>query len=219
MPHDRPGDGSQVRADEDGLVRTFVAVWLDEPARRCVEAFVAHLRRPVERSVGAVRWVAPAQYHFTLRFLGDLDREQRARVFAAVSEACRSTARFSLRLGALGAFPDLARPRVLWVGVEPPADRLLMDLAGRVEEALVQRGFGPADRPFAAHLTIGRVSQPPGRRRGQPDVDAWRGRAPQEGCGGTEVREVVVMASRLTPAGPTYTPLMTAPLLDGTEAP
>ncbi|HEY8497619.1 MAG TPA: RNA 2',3'-cyclic phosphodiesterase [Limnochordales bacterium] len=204
-----------MKRDEDGLVRTFVAVWLDEPARRCVQAFAASLRAPVERAVGPVRWVQPGQYHFTLRFLGELDRGQRERVFEAVSEVCRATAGFSLRLGGLGAFPGPERPRVLWVGVLPPADGLLEALAERVERALEARGFGPADRPFTAHLTIGRVERPALRGRPQSELAEWWGRCPAEGCSSTEVREVVVMASRLTPAGPIYTPLMSAPLDGG----
>lgn len=202
----------KVKENGDGRIRTFVAVWLDEPVRRCVEAFAASLRAPVERAVGSVRWVNPAQYHFTLRFMGDLDGDQRQRVFEAVSEACRSTGPFSLRLGVLGAFPDLNRPRVLWIGVEPPADRLLVHLAGEVERALGERGFEPADRPFAPHLTIGRVAQPPTRAMRKAPLLAYAGRSLARECGSTEVREVVVMASRLTPSGPIYTPLMTVPL-------
>lgn len=208
-----------MREDGDGRIRTFVAVWLDEPVRRCVEAFAASLRTPVERAVGSVRWVNPAQYHFTLRFLGDLDGGQRERVFEAVAGACRGVTRFPLRLGALGAFPDLSRPRVLWIGVEPPADRLLARLAEEVERALGERGFAPADRPFAPHLTIGRVAQPPARALRETPLAAYAGRSLARECGSTEVREVVVMASRLTPAGPIYTPLMTAPLDGRPEAP
>ena len=201
-----------MRQDGDGRIRTFVAVWLDESVRRCVGAFTASLRAPVERAVGSVRWVDPAQYHFTLRFLGDLDADQRQRVFDAVSGACRGFSPFSLRLGGLGAFPDLSRPRVLWIGVEPPGDRLLTQLASEVERALGERGFGQADRPFAPHLTIGRVAKVPARGLREAPLAAYAGRSLAEACGSAEVREVVVMASRLTPSGPIYTPLMAVPL-------
>lgn len=196
----------------DGVVRTFVAVWLDERLRRCVEEFARSVRTPVEGAAGSVRWVKASQFHFTLRFLGELDRDARERVFEAVTEACRTAAPFSLRLGGVGGFPDLRRPRVLWVGVEPPGDRLLASLAEAVQQALERRGFGPPDRPFSPHLTIGRLTQPPAGGLPEEWLAARAGEVLGPACGAMEVREVAVMASRLTPAGPVYTPLLAVPL-------
>ncbi|MEW6045813.1 MAG: RNA 2',3'-cyclic phosphodiesterase, partial [Bacillota bacterium] len=199
-----------MKGSEGGKVRTFIAVLIDERMRRCVETYTAEVRASLEGAGHSIRWVSPAQYHFTLRFLGELNEAERRRVFDAVTSACRQASPFELRLGGLGGFPDLDRPRVLWIGVEPPGDGLLNELAGRVERALVESGFGQADRPFSPHLTIGRV-QEPWARKTSTMLDSLLDR-PLSGCGTTRVDSVVVMASKLTPRGPVYTPMLAVSL-------
>ena len=65
-------------------------------------------------------------------------------------------ARFDLGFGSLGAFPRPAHATVLWLGVEDGSG-VLIDLAGAVEEAAIEAGFMPEDRPFHPHLTLSRV--------------------------------------------------------------
>ena len=92
----------------------------------------------------------------------------------SVTAACRAAERaaagippFALALGAAGAFPSTQRPRVLWLGAAQGGDALVA-LAQRLDFALAAEGFPPAERPFAPHLTLGRVHE-----AAQP----WAGRA------------------------------------------
>ncbi|WP_324717855.1 RNA 2',3'-cyclic phosphodiesterase [Carboxydochorda subterranea] len=192
-----------------------MAVLVDEAMRDCIAAYVESLRAAMGPAARHVRWVDPAQYHFTLRFLGDLDEQARQRVFDAAGEACSAARRFRLSTGAVGAFPSLERPRVLWIGVEPPeAARRLVELAAHLEQALVARGLGPADKPFSAHLTLGRLRD---GAPGQGVAAALGERRPPAACGSMVVREVTVMASTLTARGPIHTPLFSAPIRAGRD--
>ena len=76
-----------------------------------------------------------------LRFLGEVSEEQIPLIQDALRVACAGRGALSLQLGALGAFPRLARPEIVWVGL----DCLAGDLAGvqqGIEAAAVLVGLG-----------------------------------------------------------------------------
>jgi 2'-5' RNA ligase len=182
-------------------MRLFVAVELsaamrDEAARVAsglAERFGANARR-------AVTWVSPDKMHLTLRFIGEVQA-------AAAKELARrlavpfDTASFALTVRGVGAFPHSGPPRVIWLGITEGAAALAR-LHDVVEQRLEGLGLVREDRPFRAHLTLGRVKAPiaPGARQvlaSLSDVD----------IGSCEVTEVTLFESRLSPRGATYTVL------------
>jgi 2'-5' RNA ligase len=104
------------------------------------------------------------------------------------------------RLGPLNAFPNPARPRVLWVGLSEGAGAVTA-LAGAVDDALRGAGFGPADRPFRAHITLARV------REGAQGLETIRDAAIPEPPKAAFLDRVAVMKSDLHPSGSRYTAL------------
>jgi len=79
-----------------------------------------------------------------------------------VEEACRETAAsaapFEVRLTHLGVFPSPGRARVLWVGLDDPAQGLARLSAG-LDERLAPE-FDPEERAFTPHLTVARFRSP-----------------------------------------------------------
>jgi 2'-5' RNA ligase len=128
-----------------------------QPRRRSVSGRC--WRRRGKRGEGRVSFVVRGSLHFALAFLGEQPGSEEALV---TGEVLRETRPFDLALSGVGAFPNTARPRVLWLGVTDGAAEL-MDAAERLRRALRQRGFQIEDRKFRAHLTIGRV-RPRGER-------------------------------------------------------
>lgn len=183
-------------------VRSFIAILLSDDVRAAVAAEIARLRRLGPR----VSWVSPPNLHLTLKFLGELPADALAEVGEGLAEAVAGAAPFSLHFGGLGAFPDLTRPRVLWVGVDEgsPAAQALQ---ARVDAALTRRGFPKEERPFSPHLTIGRVRDP---RRLVELLQAMTRDARLE-FGQFEVRGLSLMRSDLSPAGARYTELAAFP--------
>jgi RNA 2',3'-cyclic 3'-phosphodiesterase len=113
--------------------------------------FVARLREP--RS--GVRWVQPANLHLTLRFLGDaVACNLLTPLDQSLTQISGQTSPFILYARGTGVFPNLDRPRTIWLGLA--SDRLVQ-LAQRLEVAARQAGFLPERRPYTPHLTIGRV--------------------------------------------------------------
>lgn len=134
--------------------RTFLAAYPDRPTLERVEEWISTFR---ERYPG-IRWSPESQLHFTLRFFGNLDDSALAtasRVLEAEAPLLRPLA---FPLNGLGAFPDWRRPRVLWIGAGAGGEEL-EELARRLDLKFAAAGLGRADKPFRAHLTIGRVRE------------------------------------------------------------
>jgi 2'-5' RNA ligase len=89
---------------------------------------------------------------------------------------------------------------VLWAGLALGAGPL-ETLAAALEAALRRRGFDRADKPFSAHLTIGRVRDP------RADWTERLGAipAPDPSVARFPVDRLLLMQSRLSPQGSTYT--------------
>jgi 2'-5' RNA ligase len=154
--------------------------------------------------------VADSNLHVTVKFLGQIDDGRVDQIGGAIRGVAARTSAFDLAVRGLGAFPTPGRPRVLWVGLEPAAP--LAALAGDVDATLGEHGFARETRPFAAHVTLGRVRE---TRRNPALADALA--RPAE-CGRLSVRRLSLMRSELHPRGARYTEL-TSVLLAGGGSP
>lgn len=133
-------------------MRIFLAVFPSGAARSAAAAVIDRLRGAESR----VSWVRRDNLHYTVRFMGELGDKGLERVIAAAREGVNGQRRFDAVLGAAGAFPSARKARVLWLGLAAGGEALTA-LARAIEAALRRRGFDPADKPFKAHLTLGRV--------------------------------------------------------------
>lgn len=181
-------------------IRSFIAIHLDETVRKAVGSEVEQLK-PLARSVS---WVPAQNLHLTLKFLGELQPDALETVKEGLIEGVSEAAPFTLAFHGLGAFPGLARPRVIWVGVVQ-GGRECQALQARVDAALARRGFPKEARPYTPHLTIGRVRDPRGLTALQQAItqDA------RKEFGGQSVSSISLTRSDLNPAGALYTELCT----------
>ncbi len=138
----------------DKASRLFIALELDHAGRRAVGKLIERLGRPP----GKIRWCGPEQMHLTLAFLGATLEDWVPNVVSAMERAAAAVGPFAFTPVSLGGFPDLRRPRVLWVGMAEPTGslkRLQAALAGELRTV----GVSLEDREFHPHVTIGRVKQ------------------------------------------------------------
>jgi len=134
-------------------VRCFIAIELPDKVGAGLKDIQAQLKSGGQASV---KWVDPYSIHLTLKFLGSVDAAKIAPITAAMEEAAQEIAPFSLKVEDLGAFPNLRRVQVVWVGVGGEVDKLA-HLQQRLESNLAQLGFAPEKRRFTPHLTLARV--------------------------------------------------------------
>ena len=102
--------------------------------------------------VGA-RWIDPANFHVTLRFIGDVDGAT-ARELAALLGEMRPRPPFPVEIDALSAFGG-ARPRALIASVVPSAE--LLRLQAEQERVARRAGLDPETRKFTPHVTLARL--------------------------------------------------------------
>ncbi|MBI5650121.1 MAG: RNA 2',3'-cyclic phosphodiesterase [Chloroflexi bacterium] len=182
------------------MIRAFIAIELDDAGRRAVADAQTQLQR--ERAGKFVRWVAPDHIHLTLKFLGDVAAERMNDLQNALVGACAGFAPFDLEIARAGAFPNTRRPNVIWVGLQGEIE-IAARLAQKIDDACNARGFAREDRPFAPHLTLGRVKRdasPQDRRA----IGVMIERAPIDARGELRVARVSVMQSVLAPGGSVY---------------
>ncbi len=150
-----PSQPSPPQAASEGMGRLFLAVPLSDATRTALYAYVRNAARgrPLPgRTVPLDNW------HLTLRFLGDTERPAHDRLLSELGAADLGPA-FDITFDGLGAFPNLAQARVLWVGVDG-GRRSLARLAEAVEQCCVRAGFPADTRGFGAHLTLSRLKPP-----------------------------------------------------------
>ncbi len=190
-------------------IRSFVAIELTDEVRQALAAVQRDLK--TQAPPGVVRWTRPDSIHLTLQFLGDVPPDQIEAVTGALRAACAGRAPFAFELAGAGVFPNLNRPRVVWVGVVEPSGALAA-LQPWVGQALAPLGFRPEERGFTPHLTIGRAARDAGPR----DLAALGALVDHAGIGAlgrVAVDHVNLMKSDLKPDGAVYTPLAVIPLV------
>ena len=174
-------------------MRLFIALNLPDEVRTALHESAAPLRDAAPRGVA---WVRPDGLHLTLKFLGEVEEPRVADVDAALRRVAASHAAVRVVIGGVGAFPSLARPRVVWAGVD--ASPRLELLQHDVEAACATLGFEVEGRAFRPHVTLGRV-------RPEASVETLRALALAAGRCEVAADEMVptldLMASTLVPGG------------------
>ena len=175
-----------------GLIRVFIAAPVPEEIKTALADRLADLKVPGKP-------VPPANWHFTLRFLGDVEEVTLERLLAALDQS-DLRGRFAAELGHMGAFPRAPKASVLWVGLTRGAAEM-SQLAALANEAAEEAGLPSEERPFQPHLTLSRIRPP------EDVTDLVDGTSYQ----GIEWRcqEIVVYESRLGRPHPIYEPLET----------
>ena len=135
----------------DSVGRLFVAVPLSDEVRH---GLAAHLSDALDGPMPG-RAVPADNWHLTLRFLGKTLQKE-LEVLLHRLQSGMEIAPFTLGFAGLGAFPRPSRATVLWLAIDQGADELAV-VAALVEDAAVDAGFMPEERPFHAHLTLSRI--------------------------------------------------------------
>ncbi len=120
-------------------------------AREHLEGALAELRD----AAGAPRWIPADRWHLTLLFLGDVPRDRVPAITAAAAPVVDAAPPMRLQLAGAGRFGSRRRPLVAWTGLAGDVEPLT-SLARALKRMARGLRLPVEDRPFQAHLTIGR---------------------------------------------------------------
>ncbi len=172
--------------------RAFIAA--DLPSLPSVVA----LARDLTEASRDLKVVSAEHLHLTLKFLGDTEDGLVPEIVSAMREASAGVPPFAVRVRGTGAFPNLSRPSVLWVGIE--GGEPLARMAHSLNEDLASLGFERETRTWSPHVTLARVRG----RRGLDRVEAILRARTDETLGEARIDDIRLKKSVLKPGGPEY---------------
>ena len=140
------------------------------------------------------RWVEPANYHITVRFIGDIDDATARDLIEALAEA-RPRNPIPVALDGLAAFGG-GKPRS--VHARAKATPALADLHAEQERLVARVGLAPEGRKFKPHMTLARL-----KGASAADVARWLAERPFPPLTFTAGR-VVLYSSRASVGGGPY---------------
>ena len=183
-------------------IRCFVAIEI--PDR--IQAILSEVQNEFRQIIKKASWTRSGNFHLTLKFLGDVEGSGINRINTTLTRIAAYYEPFSIDIGGIGTFPNLYRPRVLWVGLTQGENKI-STLADTVNHEFDKLGFS-LDSRFHPHFTLARLKETVNM---QTYTDLFK---KFETIAGTllNVNHLTLVRSELRPSGAVYTPLYNYPL-------
>jgi len=185
--------------DSEKNIRAFLAI---DPPEDILQA-MSRLQEKLKREIGGrISWTKPQGQHLTLKFFGDISTEDVNNICSAVQKRVASGQSLNLKIEKLGVFTDARKPRVIWCGVTGDVEKL-SGIQKQLDNDFAGIGFPGEDRPFQAHMTLGRIKD----SRGLTGISEVLTKYSAFAAGEFNCTELILFQSRLTPQGAIYTKL------------
>src|SRR4030042_4340913 len=189
------------------VIRAFIAIDLSAEIQQRLDEVTHNYKNQLANI--PIRWVPALNIHLTLKFLGDVSLSNLNMLMDMIQAEVSSHHQFDISVGGSGAFPNNRQPRIIWVGVEAPAE--LAAIQNGIEGTTGRLGYTREERAFSPHLTLGRVS----RNATSQDVKLISKTLDTTRIGflgATCVEKVHLYRSDLQPTGAVYTQIFSSSL-------
>ena len=177
-------------------MRSFLAIKLSE---ECKLKLIQVQSKINSQLSFPVKWIIKDNLHLTLFFMGNLNKASVPLLDHILTEVSQTHQSFELKLEGIGCFPNMQKPKVLWVGCEN--NKKLISLHNDIAEKLEKHNIAFDQKRFNPHLTLGRI-------KSAPQVNKLAELCMLLHASHTElVDKVCFFHSQLTYEGPIYTTL------------
>jgi len=130
----------------------FLAVAFTDEERHALAAALTESTGPA-RIPG--KRTSPENWHVTLSFIGECSDADSDRIAHSISDQLNAV-HAKVWCTGLDAFPTSSKATVIYTAVDDPTN-VLTYLAGICDEAAVDAGYGPEQRPYVPHVTLSRL--------------------------------------------------------------
>ncbi len=162
-----------------------------------------------------VRWITANAAHLTLQFIGEVPVESAQLLRMAFGGISQGTSQISLAIDGAGAFPNLNKPQIIWLGLTGDVVTLRR-LNRSIETFLLGFDFVPEQREFKPHITLGRARDKLQSPETNALIEAMRSKEVKAQIKALEapftVDHVTLFRSHMSHEGATYEKLATARL-------
>lgn len=184
-------------------IRTFIAIEI--PGN--IISKIRELQEGIKVYGLKIRWVRSENIHLTLKFLGDVEAVTIGEIAKTISKTVERYPPISLNAKGIGVFPDIKRPRVLWVGLTGQLESLVK-LQKTLDDNFKLLGFPGEKRSFKGHLTMGRIKAKIDVKKFGDALMAYRNFESET----FTADQIILYKSELKPSGAVYTKLSSASL-------
>lgn len=187
-------------------IRCFIAIELPVEIKDELTRIIKILRENIPEGI---RWIPADNIHLTLKFLGDVKVDHIDLIKNAITKSVFSMLPFNISLTKVGAFPNITRPHVIWLGLDAPGD--LVELVAKINSHTDEIGYPSETRPFSPHLTLGRISKMINSNQNQ-QIGAFLKNNELKISKTSILTNIILYRSELTPTGAIYSRLFLADL-------
>lgn len=184
-------------------MRLFIALDLPEE----VVQYVTDVQNDLKQQIQADRWQSTRNLHLTLHFLGEVPKELLPAIRQDMDMVSTIIAPFSLSTGYLGVFPQLEKPRVLWLGLHGDISALKQLHLLLKKRLQMHPGLHVDRKPYRPHITLARGPQYGGRAL---PLEEWGHKIHTNSGPRFTVQHVHLYQSELRPEGAIHTILHTS---------
>jgi 2'-5' RNA ligase len=142
-------------------MRLFVAVVPPEEVLEDLASFV----EPRQDVDSPLRWAAAESWHLTLAFMASVPERNVDQLTERLTRVAARRHPFNLQITGAGSFPNAARAKVLWAGVDGDTEHL-GKLSVGARAAAAKSGIDVDGSKYRPHLTLARLTRP-------MDVSKW----------------------------------------------
>jgi RNA 2',3'-cyclic 3'-phosphodiesterase len=130
-------------------LKTFIAVEFDDNFKK----YLAGVRDVVRGNSIKGNFTHEANFHLTLRYLGDTKAEAIKALQLKLQEICLKYSTSEIKVEKLGAFKRRNRKIIF---LEPQIEDSLVQIHSEIEDAVREIGFEADSKAFVPHITLGR---------------------------------------------------------------
>lgn len=104
----------------NSTVRSFLAIDVDSNLINKILDIQNQLKSNniISNSEDTLKYVNRNNFHFTLKFFGDVNNKNITDIKKSVDNVLNSYSKFTIDISGFGAFPNKNKPRVLWIGID-----------------------------------------------------------------------------------------------------
>ena len=175
-------------------IRVFLSVDIDDDD---LLSKIIQIQGKLSLDSAKMKIVERDNIHFTWHFFGDTPPSKIDAIRHEISQLKFEP--IHIEVSGVGAFPNIRRPRVIWVGVTHNIEKL-RDLKTKTDTSLKKLGYRIDRKKFIPHATIARVRSIRNREQLAENLESLA----EEPVGSMTVTNIRMTRSTLTPSGAIY---------------
>jgi RNA 2',3'-cyclic 3'-phosphodiesterase len=183
-------------------MRSFLSYDIDNLV---IREKIAHLQGELRKTGADLKLVDPGILHFTIRFLGEIDEEDKQAIIHTLAGKVGGLEQ-EVHFRGIGTFPNDRRISVVWIGIDAESASKLRDHSKTVNtllETIPGLSKASPSEEFSPHVTIARVRTGRNKEKLVQAINEHR----SDDFGGTSIKNLRLKLSVLTPSGPEYSDL------------